>query len=50
MKTNNGIFKNYRPMPEELNQLGTQIVDAAYHVHNNLGPGLLEKVYEVCFC
>jgi len=28
----------------------TKIVDAAYHVHKNLGPGLLEKVYEVCFC
>lgn len=26
------------------------IVDAAYSVHKTLGPGLLEKVYEVCFC
>lgn len=26
------------------------IVDAAYTVHKNLGPGLLEKVYEICFC
>lgn len=26
------------------------LVDAAYAVHVNLGPGLLEKVYEVCFC
>jgi GxxExxY protein len=25
-------------------------VDAAYQVHRKLGPGLLEKVYEVCFC
>lgn len=30
--------------------LAKQIVDAAYKVHKNLGPGLLEKVYEVCFC
>lgn len=28
----------------------TFIVDAAYCVHKQLGPGLLEKVYEVCFC
>ena len=25
-----------------------KIVDAAYTVHKILGPGLLEKVYEVC--
>jgi len=25
-------------------------VDAAYTVHKALGPGLLEKIYEVCFC
>jgi len=27
-----------------------QIVDALFKVHSNLGPGLLEKVYEACFC
>lgn len=27
-----------------------KIVDAAYKVHKALGLGLLEKVYEVCFC
>ena len=26
------------------------IADAAYKVHQQLGPGLLEKIYEVCFC
>lgn len=26
------------------------IVDAAFTVHSNLGPGLLEKVYEICLC
>jgi GxxExxY protein len=26
------------------------IVDCAYKVHVALGPGLLEKIYEVCFC
>ncbi len=30
--------------------LGKQIVDCAYHIHKALGPGLLEKVYEACFC
>ena len=27
-----------------------EIVDCAYRVHKELGPGLLEKVYEACFC
>jgi GxxExxY protein len=30
--------------------LSKEIVDCAFKVHKNLGPGLLEKVYEVCFC
>ncbi|MBL7172926.1 MAG: GxxExxY protein, partial [Desulfobacteraceae bacterium] len=30
--------------------MAKKIVDAAYTVHKILGPGLLEKVYEVCFC
>jgi len=33
---------------EEL--LCRQIVDCAYREHKELGPGLLEKVYEICFC
>ncbi len=35
---------------EREEKVATQIVDAAYSVHKALGPGLLEKVYEVCFC
>jgi GxxExxY protein len=27
-----------------------EIMDCAYKVHSELGPGLLEKVYEACFC
>ncbi|HYK57732.1 MAG TPA: GxxExxY protein [Flavisolibacter sp.] len=30
--------------------LCTEIVDCAYKVHKELGPGLLEKIYEACFC
>jgi len=29
------------------NQVGTLIVDSAVHLHQALGPGLLESVYEV---
>jgi hypothetical protein len=37
--------RNLNPIPEELNVIGKLIVDAAYTVHKNQGPGLLEKVY-----
>jgi GxxExxY protein len=38
------------PLPPGTENIATQIVDAAYKVHKALGPGLLENVYEVCFC
>lgn len=30
--------------------LAKEIVDVAYKIHTTLGPGLLESVYEKCFC
>lgn len=30
------------------NEIGTVILDAAFQVHNELGPGLLESIYETC--
>jgi GxxExxY protein len=36
------------PLPGEVNEVARKIVDAAYAVHKELGPGLLEGVYEVC--
>ena len=41
------MFKEVSP---EEDRIGKEIVNAAFHVHKELGPGLLEKVYEVCFC
>ena len=35
---------------KETNELSRQVVDAVFHVHKALGPGLLESVYEVCLC
>ena len=29
------------------NEIAKIIVDAAYHIHKGLGPGLLESVYEI---
>jgi hypothetical protein len=38
------------PLPPGTEEIATKIADAAYTVHKALGPGLLENVYEVCFC
>lgn len=38
------------PIPQNLEVVAKKIVDSAYSVHKNLGPGLLERVYEPCFC
>ncbi len=35
-------------IPEATNLVAKEIVDAAYAVHSQLGPGLLEGVYEAC--
>ena len=40
----------FAPLTEIEEEIGKKIVNAAYTVHAQLGPGLLEKVYEVCFC
>lgn len=48
---NTKIHKEYyEPIPESIENIAKIIVDSAYTVHVNLGPGLLEKVYEICFC
>jgi len=40
----------YKEISAEEDRIGREVVNAAYQVHKELGPGLLEKVYEVCFC
>ena len=41
---------NFKSLTEKEEIVAKKIVDAAFAVHKALGPGLLEKVYEVCFC
>ena len=41
---------DHAPLSDEEERIGEAIVNAAYLVHKTLGPGLLEHVYEVCFC
>jgi len=37
-------------LSSEEEEVGRAVVHAAFYVHKTLGPGLLERVYEVCFC
>ncbi|WP_347839226.1 GxxExxY protein [uncultured Draconibacterium sp.] len=41
---------NFSIKEEEIERVAKIIVDCAYKVHKTLGSGLLERVYEVCFC
>lgn len=43
-------MSSFKPIPRETEEIARQVVDAAFAVHKNLGPGLLESVYEVCLC
>ena len=49
-KGTKNITKGYSPLSEREEVIGRAVVDAAYAVHTELGLGLLEKVYETCFC
>ena len=43
------VMNQFEKVTEQEEIIGKAIVNAAYEVHRELGPGLLEKVYEVCF-
>lgn len=38
----------YSNLSEHEERIGKAVVNAAYKVHKELGPGLLEKIYEIC--
>jgi len=41
--------REYQDISAELDIIGRKIVDCAFQVHSNLGPGLLESIYEEAF-
>lgn len=43
-------MKLHQELDARTEAIASAVVHAAYRVHSNLGPGLLEKVYEICLC
>jgi GxxExxY protein len=44
------VLEKYKDVPDDLNDLSKIVVDSIFRVHQELGPGFLEKVYEECLC
>ena len=42
--------KIFLPLSDKENYLAKEVVNIAFSLHKALGPGLLESVYEKCFC
>ena len=40
-------MKEFKPLTKEEERIGKLVVNAAFKVHKILGPGLLEKIYEI---
>jgi GxxExxY protein len=40
----------HEPIPDEVEKIAHEIIQCAFRVHKELGPGLLESVYESCLC
>lgn len=50
LRRHEGKTLDFSPLSERDEQIAAAIVDAALLVHRSLGAGLLESVYETCFC
>jgi GxxExxY protein len=40
----------FSPIPDHVEASAADALDAAFHMHRTLGPGLLESVSEACLC
>lgn len=40
----------YQSLPQQQELIAKEVVNIAFKIHKELGPGLLESVYEKCFC
>jgi len=45
-----GSTAGFLPLPKAYEPLTKEIISIAITIHKRLGPGLLESIYEKCFC
>ncbi len=43
-------MEEHPPLSGEIERIAGEVYEAAFKVHRNLGPGLLESAYEACLC
>ncbi len=48
--TQSNTEKLFKPLSQREHWLTGEVVNIAISIHKALGPGLLENVYEKCFC
>ena len=48
--TQSNTENNFTPLTEKEKWLAGQLMNIAISIHKRLGPGLLESIYEKCFC
>lgn len=41
-------YGNDNQIPLYVEKVASQVINSAYHIHSEYGPGLLEKAYEFC--
>ena len=47
-KMNHNLKSKFGPLSDLEERIGENIVGSAIKIHRKLGPGLLEKIYEIC--
>lgn len=47
-ETKMSVLKKYNDLPDDLDVLSKEVVDCFFKVHQKLGAGYLEKIYEDC--
>ena len=50
MKGKDDTCRSFAPIPGDVERVASAVVDAVVVVYRELGPGLLESVYEACLC